>query len=96
MSEQNETVNGMTLEEWTEAVDQIFYDKIGMGVYDILGDFSSYDMWHGEMTPLEAFEDLSGETIDTLECIANVGGMINPEAAEQLQEEFQDVKKVLS
>lgn len=88
--------NGLTLEEWTGQVDALFYDKIGMGVYDVLGDFCSYDMWDGDMTPAEAFEDLSGDVIDTLECMAGVGSKIFPEDADQLQDEIEDIRKVLA
>ena len=61
MNEKNETRNDLTLEEWTQQVDALFWDHFSIGVYEILGDFNSWDMWDGEMSPAEAFDDLRGD-----------------------------------
>ena len=87
-------VNDLSLDEWTQKVDDLFYDKIGMGVYDVLGDFNSYDLWEGGATPEEAFAELADETIAELECIAEVGAMINPAVEEELEAELDDIRKV--
>lgn len=68
-----ETVNGLTLKEWTQQVDALFWDEFSIGVYEILGDFCSWDMWHDEMTPEEAYEDLSGDARDTVESMIKFG-----------------------
>ena len=74
--EQSETVNGLTLKQWTDKVDALFWDRYDIGVYEVLGDFSSWDMWHSEMSPDEAFEDLEADAQAEIDIMLEVADKI--------------------
>ena len=62
-----ETINGRTLDEWINEVDEIVrHDERyqGLGVYEILGDFCSYDAWSDECEPREYFLDVLQYDLD--------------------------------
>lgn len=57
----------MTQEQFITAVDNLFIEHYELGVYDLLGDFRSWDMWNDGMSPQEAFEELRGEVEEQID-----------------------------
>jgi hypothetical protein len=57
----------MDLKEWTNKVNNMFIEKYELGVYDLLGDFPSWDMHDSGMTPQEAFDELAIDVEDQIE-----------------------------
>lgn len=71
-------INGLNLKEWTQEVDRIVYERYDLGVYCILGDFMSYDLWSDGLSPSEAvaeLEDDINERLGELEEMAAIMGV---------------------
>lgn len=63
-------INGLTLGQFTKAVDSICEKQYGVIVDDIMGDWPRADLWADELTPADAFADIS----DTIQnCARSMG-----------------------